>query len=275
VKLNQVIFIAFFVFVGGFALDAHGQLVFEETFDTPSDAGLYARLKHHKYLDVVPDLGTDHSPVLKATYKSSKIGSERIVVRYPLNERGMEYTLLFDVKFDKEFQFVKGGKMHGLGPDRPITGGNPMKPTGWSARMMFHKNDEIQTYLYCQNKTGKYGRTLKNPNFKFEKNKFYAISYHVRVNDNGKQNGFAHIYIDGKPIIQHNEIEYRASDDPSTLISQFMFSTFHGGHSPSNAPRDEDGNYKDVYAYYDNLAVWKGQFVKDKPGPIGPTQASQ
>ena len=124
-KLNQVIFIAFFVFVGGFALDAHGQLVFEETFDTPSDAGLYARLKHHKYLDVVPDLGTDHSPVLKATYKSSKIGSERIVVRYPLNERGMEYTLLFDVKFDKESNSSKVAKCTGWGPTDRSPGAIP------------------------------------------------------------------------------------------------------------------------------------------------------
>lgn len=253
----------------------YGQLVFQETFDTPSDQGVYKVLSNHKYLDVVPDLGSDHSPVLKATYKSSKVGSERIVIRYKLGERGMEYTLLFDVKFDKDFQFVKGGKMHGLGPDRPITGGNAMKPDGWSARMMFHKGDEIQTYIYCQNKSGQYGTTKKNHDFTFEKDRFYAISYHVRVNDNGKDNGFAHIYIDGKPIIMHDGIEYRASDDPSTLISQFMFSTFHGGHDPTWSPKDEQGNFMDVYAYYDNFAVWRGKFVKDKPGPIVPVTTDQ
>ena len=247
---------------------AHAQVVFEETFDTPTDEGVYKALKHQKYLHVVPDLGTHNSPVLKATYKSSQIGSERIVIRYKLKERGMAYTLLFDVKFDHDFQFVKGGKMHGLGPDRPITGGNAMKPDGWSARMMFHRGQEIQTYIYCQNKKGQYGTTKKNPSFKFEKDRFYAISYHVRVNDIGKDNGLAHVYIDGKPIILHDGIEYRASDDPSTLISQFMFSTFHGGHMPQWAPKDEQGHFKDVYASYDNIAVCRDTYIKDMPGPI-------
>jgi hypothetical protein len=247
---------------------AKAQLVFEETFDQPTTTGVYPKLVNHKYLQAVPQQGTNNSPALKATYKSSKIGSERIVIRYPLSERGMEYTLLFDVKFDADFQFVKGGKMHGLGPDRPITGGKPMKPDGWSARMMFHRDEQIQTYIYCQNKSGQYGTTKKNPDFHFEKNRYYAISFHVRVNDNGQENGFAHVYIDGKPIIMHDGIAYRASDDPSTLISQFMFSTFHGGHMPEWAPKDEQGNFKDVHAYYDNFAVWRGQYVKEKPGPI-------
>lgn len=262
----------FFVMAFSMINSAKAQLVFEETFDTPKDNGLYKVMANHKYLQVAADQGTDNTPAIKATYKSSPIGSERIVIRYPLGQRGMEYTLLFDVKFDKDFQFVKGGKLHGLGPDRPITGGNAMKPDGWSARMMFHRDEQIQTYIYCQNKKGQYGTTNKNPEFRFEKDRYYAISFHVRVNDNGKDNGFAHVYIDGQPIIMHDGIAYRASDDPSTLISQFMFSTFHGGHMPQWAPKDEQGNYKDVYAYYDNFAVMQGKFVKEKPGSITKVQ---
>jgi hypothetical protein len=247
---------------------SQAQMLFEETFDTSKNDGLYAKLQSHQYLTIEPGVGTDHSPALKAQYKSSERGSERIVVRHPLGERGMEYTLCMDVKFDKEFQFVKGGKLHGLGPDRPITGGNAMKPTGWSARMMFHRGNEIQTYIYCQNKTGQYGTTKKNHDFKFENDRYYALSYHVRVNGLGKDNGYAHIYIDGKLIIEHNGIEYRASDDPSTLISQLMFSTFHGGHQPEWAPKDEQGNYKDVYAFFDNISVWRDKHIKEKVGKI-------
>ncbi len=246
----------------------NAQMLFEETFDKPTEKGLYEKLQSHRYLSIEQAIGTDQSPALKAHYKSGERGSERIVVRYPLGERGMEYTLCMDVKFDKDFQFVKGGKLHGLGPDRPITGGNAMKPNGWSARMMFHRDEQIQTYIYCQNKPGKYGMTKKNHAFKFVNDRYYAISYHVRVNDLGKDNGFAHIYIDGKLIIEHNGIEYRGSDDPSTLISQFMFSTFHGGHSPQWAPKDENGKYKDVYAYYDNISVWRNKHIKDQPGAI-------
>ena len=251
---------------------AAAQLVFEETFDQNIVSELKEKLIAHKLLELVPKQGTHQSNGLKATYKSYPRGSERIVVRYPFGESGMEYTLLFDVKFDKDFQFVKGGKLHGLGPKYPITGGNTMKPKGWSARMMFHKHNSIQTYIYCQNKKSKWGATSQNPKFKFEKDRYYAISYHVRLNDLGKANGFAHIYIDGHPIIQHEGIEYRGSDDPATLISQFLFSTFHGGHTPDWAPKDAEGNFKDVYIYYDNFAVVKGIFVKDKIGSIKASQ---
>lgn len=268
--MKLTVFISIIMFVSQFGLPhaIYGQMVFEETFDKNVPSELCEKLFAHKFIDLAPKQGVGQSNGLKVTYKSSKRGSERVVVRHPIGQSGMEYTLLFDVKFDKEFQFVKGGKLHGLGPKYPITGGKKMKPKGWSARMMFHKHDSIQTYIYCQNKKSKWGTARKNPKFKFEKDRYYAISYHVRLNDLGKANGWAHIYIDGKPIIQHNGIEYRSSDNPVTLISQFMFSTFHGGHSPEWAPKDADGNYKDVYIYYDNFAVVKGKHVKEKIGSI-------
>jgi hypothetical protein len=39
--------------------------------------------------------------------------------------------------FDQDWQWVLGGKLHGLGPEQPITGGNERLPTGWSARVTF------------------------------------------------------------------------------------------------------------------------------------------
>ena len=40
-----------------------------------------------------------------------------------------------------------------------------------------------------------------------------------------------------------------------TLISQFLFSTFHGGNTTWWTPVDESGNSTTVYAYFDNIVV--------------------
>jgi hypothetical protein len=37
-----------------------------------------------------------------------------------------------------------------------------------------------------------------------------------------------------------------------------LFSTFHGGNSPANAPKDNKGNFITVHADFDNLLVTEG-----------------
>ena len=44
-----------------------------------------------------------------------------------------------------------------------------------------------------------------------------------------------------------------------------MFSTFHGGHSPSWAPKDGNGDYITVRAWFDNIAVYPGKHVRTAP----------
>ena len=244
-----------------------GDLVFQETFDSFQATGLFELLNSKDQVEVVEDEGVHNSRVLMVTYVGYERGSERVTARYPLGERGLEYTLNYDVKFDADFQFVKGGKLHGLGPDSPITGGKTMRPDSWSARVTFKEEGSVRSYLYCQNKDGQYGAGVYSPHFHFEKDKYYAVSLHVKLNeDPAKSDGFAHIYIDGKRIIQHDEVRFRGEDGEETLISTFIFSTFHGGHEPHWAPRNSDGKYTDVHAYFDNIAVFRGKRIRSKLG---------
>jgi hypothetical protein len=234
-------------------------------FESPDKEGLFDALVRHDRLEVVEGQGVGGGAALKATYRGSNIGSERIVTRFKLPEGLDEASLQFDVKFDEDFQFVRGGKLHGLGPDRPITGGKPMKPDGWSARAMFDA-DGLRTYAYCQNKDGKYGegpdRRIK---FEFKKERYYAVTIYTKLNDPERDNGSMRIYVNGKGVADHRGIRFRSVGGDHTRITHLLFSTFHGGNSPRWAPKDREGNYIDVHAYFDNFAVYDGLNVRRKP----------
>ena len=236
-------------------------------FEEQDDLGLYKALSRHKRVEVVEGEGVAGSSALKTTYRGYERGSERVVTRFALPEALDEATLVFDVKFDAAFQFVKGGKLHGLGPDKPITGGRKMQPDGCSARAMW-REDGLETYVYSQNKKGRYGaRPDRMRELEIPKGKYFAVSLYTKLNDPVDQaNGVMRVYINGQLVADHRDIQFRSVDGDNTKISRLLFSTFHGGQDKSWAPKDREGNYTDVYAYFDNFAVYDGLHVRKKPG---------
>ena len=125
----------------------------------------------------------------------------------------------------------------------------------------------LRSYLYAQNKDGQYGTGVYAPDFHFEKENYYAVSLHVKLNEkSAESDGFAHIYINGKRVIEHDGVRFRGEVGEETLISTFLFSTFHGGHVPECAPRNSEGDFADVHAYFDNIAVYRGKNVRVQAG---------
>lgn len=243
-------------------------------FESADAWGLYKRLVREELLEVRDGQGAQGSKALRATYRGNKQGSERISLGFELPRKMDEATLVFDVKFDEGFQFVKGGKLLGFGPDKHITGGHAMRPEGWSARAMWRPNG-VSSYVYCQNKSGRYGRSPKRMvEQPFETGRYYALSYYVKLNDPvDRANGVMRVYVDGKLVSEDRKIQFRSVDGENTKITALLFSTFHGGDDPSWAPKDEQGNYTDVYAYFDNLAVYEGLQVRKQPGMAEPKAA--
>ena len=74
------------------------------------------------------------------------------------------------------------------------------------------------------------------------------------------------VYVDGKLIQRYEDLRLRDSAGDESLINKFMFSSFHGGHMPEWAPRDEQGDYTTVYATFDNIAVYEGERIRHAPG---------
>jgi hypothetical protein len=232
-------------------------------FDQPAEGSFAAALLRHRLIHPAPEAGPDGKAAIRVDYVGYDRGSKRVVVRHKLPAAGDEMTLCYNVKFDEDFPFVRGGKLHGLGPARPITGGRPMRPDGWSARVMFKKDAGLATYLYTQGKDTKWGIGQRADNFRFQPGRWHAVSIHVRLNTApDKADGFTHVYVDGKRVIQHDNVHFRAATGAKTAIQQVLFSTFHGGSSPAWAPKDADGNYITTHAWFHSLAVHRGRHIR-------------
>lgn len=241
--------------------------VLAEDFENASDSGLYAALAGHRLLEVVPGAGVDGGAALRAAYQGYDQGSRRIVLQYPLGASGTEFTLNYDVRFHEDFQFTRGGKLHGLAPENRVTGGNRVVPDGWSARVNFSGDGGVRTYLYSQRQDGTYGDSVGNGGFRFVKGRYHAVSLHLGLNDSADRvNGFARIHVDGELLVEHDDVQFRAVDTEASLISHLHISTFHGGNRPLWAPRDESGEYTTVYADFDNFAIYRGERVRTAPG---------
>ena len=101
----------------------------------------------------------------------------------------------------------------------------------------------------------------------FAPGRYYAVSLHVRVNESpDRADGFVRLYIDGVLVERHERLKLRGVASDDTLVSGFLFSTFHGGNDPSWAPKNADGSYATVTAWFDNFAVWRGERVRRGAG---------
>lgn len=225
------------------------------------------RLLRHRAITLTEGNGIHGSNAIQVVYKGSPQGSERVVVNHSLIEGSLDATLTYDVRFCDDFQFVKSGKLHGLGPQDHATGGLPFGPAQWSARVAFLSNGRIGTYLYHQDLPGRYGEITSATDFMFEPNRYYSVALYVRINDPPEaDNGRAELFVDGVKVVDKNNVRFRGADGKSTLVQKLLFQTFHGGHTPNYAPRNDDGSFSRECAYFDNIAVYPGFSVKETPG---------
>lgn len=238
--------------------------IFKVDFEDAKDSVARTILRHQR-VSHAPKGGHGGTSGIRVAYAGSKRGSDRVVMQFKLARPVKEASLCFDVLFEEDFQFVKGGKLHGLGPANPAVGGEKVKPETWSSRLMFHRGGGLKTYHYHQKMSQEYGEGTVVSDFTFQKNRFYRLTWHVRLNEPASAtNGFAHLFVDGKRVTENDNLQFRAKDGPHTLIRRFLFSTFHGGSSGRYAPKKPDGTFATVYARFDNFAVYPGLVVRTR-----------
>ena len=202
--------------------------------------------------------GPDGSDAIRVAYVGYERGSQRVVLRYPLEAEVEAATLSFDVYFEEDFPWTLGGKLHGLGPKNPVTGGNQRQADKWSARIMFKQDGKVSTYLYDQDQSKKWGTGQSTRAPVFKSGKWHHVDLQVQLNDPELANGFARILVDGEVVIDTQYVQFRGVGGENTLIQQLLFSTFHGGNQPDWTPRTEEGEPATVYAFFDNFVVYEG-----------------
>jgi hypothetical protein len=252
------------VFLGAFGVSVAacqpGQpgVLLQEGFDADLDTGLAAALLKDPEIRLAPGQGPDGSDAIQVDYVGYERGSHRVTCVFKLAGAADTATLSFDVRFDEGFQFVRGGKLHGLSPKIPVSGGQKRIPQGWSARISFLKDGYVGSYLYDQNPDKKWGIGGHSTEQVFFPGCWHHVDFQIHLNDPGQANGWSRVFVDGHEVQKSTGVAYREIGGTDTLIQKFLFSTFHGGSTPDWAPVDDQGEFTTIHAWFDNFRVVEG-----------------
>jgi hypothetical protein len=212
------------------------------------------------YLEVRSGCGVGGNRCVRASYAPSVTGSPVIFFKQAI-PHAREYTLNYDLMFESDFEWVRGGKLPGLSPDSPTSGCHAAEPAGWSARVMWRRDGVPELYTYDQNRSSSCGTDNFATGFVFERGRYRALSLHVRLNEPAAQaNGLVELYIDGKRVASKQNVQLRRIGGTSSEITQFLFSSFFGGDDATWAPS------RVVHARFDNFAVYPGLRIRSQPG---------
>lgn len=245
----------YFVFWQGITPSDNDATVLQETFDTATASSFGQKIIENQHTKLVEGKGVDGSVAVKVFYVGDERGSKRVLASAPI-AAAEKATLSFSVNFCSDFDFARGGKLHGLGPIKPVSGGNAVSADRWSARLMWSRNGILKTYVYHQDMKGKFGDGRFAKDFAFHPGQYYKIDMTVTLNTKPElADGYVDVLVDGEPVIHHDGLRFRSTSSADGLISKILFSTFHGGSSPEWAPRNADGSFKTDCAYFDNFTV--------------------
>ncbi|MFO7629004.1 MAG: hypothetical protein R6W06_05705 [Prochlorococcaceae cyanobacterium] len=193
-------------------------------------------------------------------YLGNEKGSERIAINLPLQRSVSRARLSFDVRFSPDFDFARGGKLLGLAPRRPVTGGAPRRPDGWSARLSFQPQGGVATYIYDQPvKRRRFGIVKRSREPVFQPGTWHHVSLDLQLNDAARANGSAMIHVDGALVVNATGLELRGSGLNQAPIQKLLFHTFHGGSNDAYTPRDALGQPAVVSALFDNILITSDQ----------------
>lgn len=193
---------------------------------------------------------------LRTAFPAGKIGggtSLQFEARLPRSYEEIYYS--FRIRFDPNFNFVKGGKLTGICGGACNTGGEiPSGYDGWSARLMWTKNFGLERlvdqYVYHVGQPTKYGDDfyyqINGQKSQFTAGRWYTLEWRVKMNTPGQSDGIMQSWIDGKPAVD-KRIKYRMNN--SFSIDKFIFSTFFGGGDSSWAPPSTQ------YIYWDDITI--------------------
>ncbi|ESO99399.1 hypothetical protein LOTGIDRAFT_203651 [Lottia gigantea] len=175
-------------------------------------------------------------------------------------------TLSYQVYFNPGFDFVMGGKLPGLfGGAHATCSGGRHSTTCFSARLMWRENGDGEIYTYIPDQSASFcnrtdveclpikGTSLGRGSWRFKTGEWVKITEHISLNNVGKDDGLAQIWINGKLVYTAKNIIWRVNEN--IKIEGLFFSTFFGGASQPWAA------HKDEYSYFKDFVLTEGESV--------------
>ncbi|MGB6301622.1 MAG: polysaccharide lyase [Rivularia sp. (in: cyanobacteria)] len=158
----------------------------------------------------------------------------------PTNTLRLSYYL----RFSKDFDFVKGGKLPGLFGGTQVSGGKiPDGTNGFSTRFMWRRNGDGELYAYLPN-SKKYGTSIGRGNWQFIPGKWHHLEQELILNKPGINDGRIKVWLDGKEVLDKGGLTFRTTEN--LKIEGIFFCTFFGGSSSSWAtPKDVEVDFAD------------------------------
>lgn len=185
----------------------------------------------------------DGVPWLRVNYAIGGIGPEKGGAgwRWPIGTHEAA-QLKYSLRFSPDFDFVKGGKLPGLGggPEN-VSGGRPSDgDNGFSVRLMWRRNGRGEAYVYHKNQPDKYGHSFPFPDdFRFPTDKPVQVRIGVTMNTPKVKDGRLRVWITlpeavERLVVEKTEMEWR--NNRGFGVDSLFFETFHGGSDSTWAP---------------------------------------
>ncbi|OFY70536.1 MAG: hypothetical protein A2Y71_14535 [Bacteroidetes bacterium RBG_13_42_15] len=174
--------------------------------------------------------------------------------KIPFSGSAENAVLSYKVLFQAGFEFVKGGKLPGLGGGAGNSGGEvPTGYDGWSVRFMFKERGTICAYLYHARMKGQFGDKLflryNGEHVLLNTGSWNTITMSLAMNDPEKDNGIVKVKVNGIEADELDPVCFRKTAD--LKIDQLFFSCFMGGDDDSYSPgQDQFIMFKDFEIEY-------------------------
>jgi len=113
--------------------------------------------------------------------------------------------------------------------------------------MMWNRHGKLIQYVYHPDQPRQFDEIMEWDMEKLELGKWHTIKTTVRINVPGKRNGMIITWLDGKLVLDRNDLRFRNTN--KLLIDRFIFAVFFGGGDPSWAPR------RDQHLFFDEFVI--------------------
>ena len=208
--------------------------------------------------NVIEVLYPEDSGSISCVESSQCVTEGGLVFRAPLPDGANidSVVLSYWLKFEQDFQWVKGGKLPGLCGGACSTGGRDVETDRFSIRYMWRGDGTAMLYTYLTNPPNNgTGLNLGSGSWHWEDDgQWHRIQEELILNTGNENDGIIRVWYDRPtteaPDFERGDLRYYDRTQYSDLgIDKLIFSTFHGGQDASWSPA------RDVRVYFADIQV--------------------